>query len=477
MNSRLHIIALLRAVALLLLLSLFLTGCVKDNSVENTPEKEGSARVTFVLSAKGDIKENNNQTRALDDDDETEIRNVTILCFKNGYYFYRATHNELVVNNAFSVTLLVGDYDILVIANMNQQIPALSTSDSKQDVKNKLEYLIKGSVKQPYKWIANTTHQDYKPMPMGSNFESVSIQGNPAQNHINIKLYRSVAKINVRLDSHINNFQLNSVYLYNVNIKGRVCPNFDEQGGIESANIPIQDKIVAPVEYKFLERDHFDNEIYLFEALNHNDFGERLSDDLQTCLVVGGIYGDDPNNNYYRIDLTTGSGSSLQYYDIERNNIYQINILNVSGSGLPTEDDAFNAGPVNMDVNVVEWHDGGIVNVETDGIYSLGVPQKSYGLPYNKKEENVITFKSDYTSEITVVASASNTDPTQTEEVSEWLSNVTLNIGETRRGVTEYEVSYDVSANTEHNPRTAYFHITAGVIDMVVKVVQGRVVS
>ena len=109
--------------------------------------------------------------------------------------------------------------------------------------------------------------------------------------------------------------------------------------------------------------------LYLYENTYYSDNGfdqpGSVAGNTQvatTRLVVGGVYGEDTEVSYYRIDLTDPDDPK-KLVEILRNHKYTFQIMNVSGSGYDNPDDAAVGVPMNIYVRVIDWID---VNTEID---------------------------------------------------------------------------------------------------------------
>jgi hypothetical protein len=66
----------------------------------------------------------------------------------------------------------------------------------------------------------------------------------------------------------------------------------------------------------------------------------------------------------------------VNFLPILRNNSYTVTVSSVAVSGFPTEEEAFNSIPVNIETNVPVWNNNDISTTITDGVYMLGMSQK-----------------------------------------------------------------------------------------------------
>jgi hypothetical protein len=202
--------------------------------------------------------------------------------------------------------------------------------------------------------------------------------------------------------------------------------------------------------------------IYLFETAAKNA-GNRLD---ETCIVVGGRYGADTYDTYYRLDFFVQNTTT--HMDILRNHRYLCNIKEVHGRGYPTVDDAYKARPSNMDVDIIVWDESTIRDIIFDGEYMLGVSENPFELTGDEHTltsgENILYVATDYPTGFTytVWGNRAGTIPVS------WITNVAT----TDKGGNISEMRLVMPANPDPFPRTAYIHITAGRLTYIVEVIQ-----
>ena len=138
---------------------------------------------------------------------------------------------------------------------------------------------------------------------------------------------------------------------------------------------------------------------YVFETKN-----KGAEFDAAACVIVGGIYGEDKNPTYYRIDFaTTNIVNGVQNkpqpgnrFDLLRNKVYVVNITSVSGPGKNTPEEALKSDETKMTAEVQEWNQNNTVgDITTDGVYTLSV-DKSELQYYTDGTPEEIVVKTDY---------------------------------------------------------------------------------
>jgi hypothetical protein len=272
-----------------------------------------------------------------------------------------------------------------------------------------------------------------------------------------------------------DNFKLTGSYLYNTKTTGPVVPNttaawFDYANGKAlKATLPVAPgNHRGPLAYTTMTTPDIalGNTIYTPEAK-----GVASSNDAPdaTCLVVGGLYQQDTQPSYYRLDFLDKSNN---YRDILRNHLYKVHIIKVHARGYATEDEAFRAKPVNMTAEVLDWNQGDMGDVIFDGQYMLSVNQGEFEFSSDARtaadKDNQLLIFTDY-------PKGWNIDPLITDapggtNAVAWLS-VNVNAG-TNPGGAKDRVALLTGENTSGSDRIAYLTIQAGRLNYRVKVTQ-----
>lgn len=420
----------------------------------------------------------NPTTRSLTSNNEEEVRNLSVLAFHKNesgqmIYHYTAYADAPTSTNTFTVKLIKGQYELLVLGNAKELLPSLEKGESKQGVIEKLNYALHSA--DPA-WKTDASAAEYLPIPMGSNVLSLNIQDNTSLTGENaVKLYRMLAKIDVKLTGKAQeNFELTSVYLFNYNLIGNMFPKWNNDDPV--ANIPSQSKVLGPIEYLVPAENKyaFFNSIYLMEAMNNDAAGNALSSDDRTCVVVGGNYNDGKTikEYFYRADLAKKEGEIVKHFNVYRNHRYDLNIINVGGVGFTTPEEAFKAGPVNIEVSVQPWNDGNITEVLSDGLYSMGISKSEFQFPKDPQNNVILYIYTDYINGLeSVKFSDSDTDP-NAGLASNWIVKKELT-DNGASGMKRYTLKFDVLQNSDI-PRTGYIHLQAGRMHMVVRIIQSN---
>ena len=375
------------------------------------------------------------QSRAIETDQENAIDNIYVLAFKVEYeqngtiksetYDYSAigiksaTNTEGASSQSFTVKVKVKYYDqrFVVITNAEDAVTALTGDPNTWIGKDKADMLanLKVSLGQTEDRWKVISASDYTAFPMWGESGAEKITGSTNSLSMAIPMLRMIAKINVQLDETVsgltNKFKMKSVHLYNTNTSGHVVPSIaavkeeirntsQRYLFVEEPTVP-SDAVLSkgPIEYTDFTAPGtpdvaMKGAIYTFETKAPSN-EDRMK---ATCLVIGGLYGDDTNETYYRVDFFESDGKTLR--DILRNYQYVVNITDVKGRGHESVDVAYKSKSVNMVAEILYWNEAGLGNNVFDGQNILSVSQDSYffsrDAKISKEEDNVLSIMTDY---------------------------------------------------------------------------------
>ena len=300
-------------------------------------------------------------SRALTSSQEDLVRTIEILNFKDGKYSYTAYKDVPAGATSVEVGLVIGTYDIVVLANSRAILASAFGSGMINETKTKAEVLSILEMELTGKW--NTAaHAGF---PMSSDPETLkNMVISDGTSGITASLYRMMARVNVRLGEKngvpaSDNFTITGIYLYNRNTMGYLIGDHGVGGVYTKMANPLLSRERGPLHYDEIvnAEARIHNEIYVFEAANPDN---AIPTD-RPCLVVGGYYQGDLN--YYRVDFHDGD----VYLDILRNHTYNINVTAVNGPGYPTPELAFESSPINIEIDIVLWSDSGMDDIIYNG--------------------------------------------------------------------------------------------------------------
>ena len=363
------------------------------------------ATVTFAIEVPEAAQPVN---RSLSTADEGYVSTVDVMVFAAGQYrFTQAAYNVTSVSNSkktFEVKLPLGNWDLTVIANGRSAIQAggFVQGEAKATVLNALERSLPAGTK----WTSNQ-------LVMWGRRDGVTIDENSSLTGANtIKMTRMLSKIEVLLEeaaagTNNSNFAITSVRLYNYNTAGKLVPNlssgWDEinHKAITPNLAAIPGKTYGPLVYtaaddytgNFFTANSVTNTIYTFEAAA----GEASTPLSNICVVVGGSYcGSGSETHFYRMDFIKNSNC----LPLLRNHNYIFRVHTITGPGFPTPEEAFSAGPVNIEADLLPWNEGDLTHVIFDGQFILSVNQDRFEFYrdgcYIEEYDNVLEVFTDY---------------------------------------------------------------------------------
>ena len=393
-----------------LIILLFATSCSKEREImRNRSENDKETSVLFLLEIPGAAHP---ATRSLSNADEGIVSTIDVMVFASGQYrFTQTAYNVTSISDSkktFEVKLPLGTYDLAIIANGRSNIQAgnFLYGQAKAIVLNTLEHSLSAGIK----WTSNQ-------IPMWGARDGVTIDEHTSLTGANaIKLTRMISKIELALEAaaagtNNDNFAITSVRLYNYNTAGKLVPDlatgWDNTGNKATApHLPATTgKTLGPLVYTsaddptgtFFTPSSVTNTIYTFEAAA-GSVGTRLGN---TCVVVGGSYkGSGSDTHFYRMDFVGIENTTSTYLSLLRNHKYTFKVRTITGPGFPTPEEAFSAGPVNIEADVIEWNEGNMNHVVFDDQFILSVSRDKFDFFRNacnsEEYDNVLFVFTDY---------------------------------------------------------------------------------
>ena len=350
---------------------------------------------------------------------ENYISELTILLFDAGTKMFvgKVPATGLTAsgtnNNKWAVQaeMSTGTYDLVALANLSSYVDFSSVSAGSKD-----DILAQLSITSNTRWNPATT----KPIPMWGEISNVAISSSAVPANTVFYMTRMMAKINLTVGSSVG-FTLSSIRYYNYSTKGYAVP---DPGNVTGSGTNLE--VTAPTIYNndsgtmtgsyltysgtsdITSSKSCTNKIYVFEAAQVADYpatadGWSSTTDWQNnpCLVIGGKYGTDTGDTYYRIDFIKKGGTAADDEPLAliRNHIYQVNINSVKGSGYADPGKAYSSAPMNVDYSTYTWTEPYKGAATTDGPYIMSVSEtelmtaysQAPGTPFN------LTLKTSYT--------------------------------------------------------------------------------
>ncbi|MDR0511437.1 MAG: hypothetical protein LBH06_10155 [Rikenellaceae bacterium] len=473
-----------------------ISGCVKEAPGNLIDCTETESEVKLSIKVPG---ETSGGTRGMSDVDECTVNEIDVLVF-NGtnmlFKYARQATNIVATSNSvknFEVTLPYGLLDIMVVANASSIIQAASLTPGM--TKAQVVAALTSSLPANSAWPNGTTKwpdgslPPLRLIPMWGEKNQVTYDQNTSLTGSNaIKMTRMVAKVQLFVQSPADaDFELQCVYLYNYNTRGLVCPNQNSgitNGIVVNPSLPASLGKVSGVDkpLKYIRdvadpdftNNRFVNTLYTYEAVK----GNINTQPDHTCIVVGGRYKGGTDTTFYRLDFAVKNAAtnSYDYKPLLRNHNYELVIKRVSGPGFPTHEEAFNSGPVNMEIDILNWNDAGMGNVAFNGYNILSVSRGEVELFRDalsvKESHNYFTVYADYAGYPTTEHSwqiVSVTDaPNGGGNPVSWLTP-TPTFGN-EGSPTDVVLTH--VANPNSTPRNAYITIRSANLFYTVKVTQ-----
>lgn len=460
---------------------IFICGCKDDREDYNYSKTGKETTVSFSVRVPG---AETPKTYALDQFDENEVRTIEILLFNSisGEYIKNPIYSNTISDNpenirikTFTVKVLEGTYDMIVLANSRQSLTSILNEINAGDLKaSVLEKLL---VHNTGKWNTDSGSNEYIAIPMWGEISGITVTSGMSSN-IPLTLLRMVSKIDVTLatDDAKNKFELKSVRLYNYNNKGYIAPldsNWDgDDYTVVAPSIPASaTKPENPGQSPLLYDGSTINsgvsctsEIYTFEA----PAGSSSNLHSNTCLVIGGIYENDSNETYYRIDFTNSSETTVTYLPLLRNHCYKVNITALAGAGYTSPEEAFKYPTFNIESEIISWNESKITDIVYDGQYMLGVSQREYIFSREERaiysDDNALLITTDYPEGWKIEKIIDEEGKT----ISDWLD---LSIRNGDAGTTT-DVSIILKENEQSDPRKGFIHLVAGRLRTAVEITQ-----
>lgn len=470
---------------------LVLTSCVDDSMDSglglDSPSGKNYVDVTFGINMPAQGK--SVATYALSESDEDEVKTIDILAFKvdgndntKEYFAYRIQVNTIEDDGAtnkkkFKATLQkdgANQYRFVVLANARDDINNLgeiATSSLKEEI---LQQLIITN----YQWSTDVNAGDYRPIPMWGETSQTTVSDN-TKSIDELGLIRMVVRIDVLVDPAAqSNFKLTSVRLYNYKTRGHIVPstNASHWDGTKVLLPTVPDPAASypgPLLFDKMTTSGVSliRSIYVLEAqaVGANNISEA------TALVIGGIYNNEGDETFYRIDFANKEvNGSVTYLNLLRNHLYNVKITSVKAAGYDRPETAFQLKPANITSDVLVWDQGGLSDIAFDGQYMLGISQNTFNLPLNQRTvsntDNKLVITTDVLSgwEIYKIV-----DVNDNAINASWLT-VDKYFGDPTIKTT---ISLLTTVNNTLASRTAYIYIKAGKLTQVIKVNQSAILE
>ena len=389
-------------------------------------------------------------------DTESTITEIQVLVFENGNYKYHVP-GLAVSSNGSSTTFKARlsssaqPLKLYLVINATDAVVSngLQEGDTEAEVKKK--------IKQTF-----TESGINEKFPMFGEYDLPSGLTAGQNNYITgIKVLRSIARIDVKA-GEISNFKLTSIEAYRANSQIQVLHN--ETGlTVSVPSIPETDTQTVHTLPIPVEGNESISRLYLPESAAPS---EDESITKATCLVVGGIYEDEKEATYYRIDFDSVNTDNA-FGQILRNHNYIFNIKSVTGPGWENPDDAAANRSSQMEVEIKAWDDL-TQDMYFDGMHHFGVSAREAVLKSKPGSTDTIfidTDISDYTLQWADAQGSTTSSP-----ASE-LSNSYFKVQKTD-GISKLLITALQDNSSASGQREDHFIITANRWQILIKIRQ-----
>ncbi|SBW06702.1 conserved exported hypothetical protein [uncultured Dysgonomonas sp.] len=473
----------------LLICTTFFASCTADEheSGGGITSSEAQVKITLQMPQAATPEPT---TYAISEVDENHVETIDVLAFKaddskaSGWAFsYRAEGTSISdaggtagSKKQFTVTVIkdATQQTFVILANARQELTDLGQIGLGTDKDILLARLVSSN---SGKWNANegkdedAVDKTFAPFPMWGEVKATVTDATTQLS--DISMLRSITPVDVLLSEGVTNFKLDEVHIYNTKNRGHIVPDPDNMLNGKAVSATIPDGTInntAALAYTVPESMErlFERSVYLYEAAAVA--ADKASD--ATAIVVGGTYGSDQQTTYYRIDFLNEDKQT--YRDILRNHKYRFNITSVSGRGYVTPDEAFNAKPVNMKVEIKVWDDGQAGDIVFGQYYISFDPGRQLSF-FTDADAGTIHIKTDYPAgfEITKITELSADGQTETDITDGGWLTADKELG-TKYGAGETDVALgvEVAENTTNKERSGYIYISAGQLETKISVTQ-----
>ena len=473
-----------------------LTACMDDPvDFDQTSGDGGTKQLWLDVVVPG--ASSNGATRAITANEENTIQTIDVIAFRiegaNETFDYWASatlapgNTPGAVRQTFVANLRAQSYQqrFVVITNAHDQVNTTLSKNwrgaSKAQVLADLKYNLASGQDR---WNV-ASPSNYTRLPMWGESAPETVTASTTNLASTINLIRMVARIDVKLDTSVSGltdqFKMKSVAIYNTNTVANIVPDApkvvtEQRNGetylrVNATTVPAENtRSRGPINYTDFTAPGVTDvsmigAIYTLEVANSTDPQQA------TAIVVGGVYGTDASQSYYRVELWQ-QGSTTTRLDLLRNHQYVINITAVRGRGHATAEEAFTSQSVNMTANILAWNQPAMDNVVFDGQNVLATDKDRVDLFSNAYTnalatgENAVQVRTDVPAGWTVnqIANPDGSGPPS------WM-RVSPTSGSGNNTNTQMVISAD--ANNTGSSRTATVTLAAGRLRLPIRVTQG----
>ncbi|WP_163214909.1 hypothetical protein [Bacteroides sp. 519] len=427
---------IIRNILILLIVVGGLASCSYGDQLEPVKQPDnGSALVKLEVRVPGNATP---MSRALQPQHEDEVEGIIVFAFEKGSGTNWDTPLKYIgksvgaahgtgLTKQFTVELYSGQWDLWVLANAEDLIYDLQEkhavdvfSDDFTSLgftKARLQMDIKKTVTDKWNVDPTDANNAYR-MPMWGMLDDIQVLTSSTNIIRTVNLYRMLVKIDVEVQRTadpdapdiypgipMSKFELTHVSLHNYNTVGRLVPGVTaEDGSWTNENGGVALKTSLPTDpgsvYGWQESNRLEwsdlndfttqgtalnGTIYTLEADSGTHSGNR------PCIIIGGRYNRSNRITYYRADFLD---SEKHYLNLLRNHRYKFMIRKIGGEGFSTIEDAYLAGPTDLDAEVIEWNEGGYLEGVWNGTHEIKFSKlTAHFSQFAKPDQQVITLR------------------------------------------------------------------------------------
>lgn len=331
-------------------IAILLYGCTKDNLHEKG-NTDGSKKISFKITL---TTPQTTPPRPLTKSGQTEfestINQVDILVFENDNYQYTITGDNITNGNnqstSFTAHLVSNDVPttLYILANTGSILQANppQIGESSIAVKSRINQTI-------------TATPISGALIMWGTYEFPSGISSSSQNTIsNIRMLRSVSRVDVIASTVSNIFELVSIQAFRVANNMQIIPNnATTTPSVSEPSIPTGTNYTVNTNPTPTSANTSIAQLYLPESVSPSS-GNFVNN--ATCVVIGARYAGSNNVTYYRLDFNPNLPGNPTG-QILRNHRYEFTINSVRSAGFATPQEAADNMSTLLDADIVIWQD------------------------------------------------------------------------------------------------------------------------
>ncbi|MDR2496241.1 MAG: BACON domain-containing protein [Tannerellaceae bacterium] len=402
--------------------------------------------------------------------DENDVKTVDILVFKSssaGEHYYKHLHvsnvrnNQTTTSKSIDIDLDAIDARLVLLANVSYLFDNEMNSRLEND--SAMGNVSKQSILDRFVFdfsnfsTGNIADSDYA-FPMYGESDLISANSTVVPE---IKMIRAIARVDIAASAHIDGWNIDSVYVFNIKDKGFVAPSFGTRGNItETPRVPIDAK---PGTRSFSFRPNagvttpaMEREIYITE--------DAQSQGSPTCIVLK-INKADSRPQFYCAKIQDANGGLLP---ILRNYRYRITITGISGEGYDSAEEAA-VMPSSLVSSEVETDELGLENIVFNSDHKLGVSV----LHVNFRADGLSSsIDAGSKASIKVFTTYTNWSVTADASMADWLSIEGADGLKAERPASSRSLELIAQPNSSGQPRYGRIYIKSGTLRQEITISQ-----